>query len=61
MGGMKRQLHVSQALARIKSLEAAIRIAKEYLESGEHADWSAFRPLFNPKLKDGKELPPHRD
>ena len=44
---------------RIESLEQAIRRAKEYLESGKHADWRGFRPLFVPKLKDGKELPPH--
>lgn len=58
---MKNKLQASQVLARIKSLEAAIRMAKEYLESGKHANWSVFRPLFNPKLKDGKELPPHKD
>jgi hypothetical protein len=46
---------------RIESLEEAIRKAKEYLESGKHADWHRFRPLFIHKLKDGKELPPHRD
>jgi hypothetical protein len=48
-------------LDRIESLEQAICKAREYLESGEHANWSGFRPLFNCKLKDGKELPPHRD
>jgi len=46
---------------RIESLEQAIRRAREYLESGEHADWHGFRPLFNRKSKDGKELPPHKD
>jgi hypothetical protein len=46
---------------RIESLEQAIRRAREYLESGKHADWRGFRPLFARKLKDGKELPPHRD
>lgn len=46
---------------RIEHLEQAIRRAKEYLESGKHADWHGFRPLFNRKLKDGKELPPHKD
>src|SRR4051794_1676915 len=46
---------------RIESLEQAIRRAKEYLESGKHADWHKFRPLFDHKLKDGKEVPPHRD
>ena len=46
---------------RIESLEQEIRRAKEYLESGEHADWHGFRPLFDRKLKDGKDLPPHKD
>ena len=46
---------------RIESLEQAIRRAREYLESGKHADWHGFRPLFDGKLKDGKELPPHKD
>jgi hypothetical protein len=42
---------------RIELLEQAIRKANEYLESGKHADWHAFRPLFGHK----RELPPHRD
>jgi hypothetical protein len=46
---------------RIKSLEEAIHKATEYLESGKHADWHGFRPLFDRKLKDAKELPPHKD
>jgi len=46
---------------RIESLEVAIRKATEYLESGKHADWHGFRPLLDRKLKDGKELPPHKD
>ncbi len=46
---------------RIESLEQAIRRAREYLESGKHAEWHGFRPLFDRKLKDGKELPPHKD
>ena len=46
---------------RIKSFEQAISRAREYLESGKHAHWSGFRPLFVNKLKDGKELPPHKD
>ena len=46
---------------RIESLEQAIRRAREYLESGKHADWHGFRPLFDRKLKDGKERPPHKD
>lgn len=48
-------------LDRIESLEQDIGRAREYLESGKHADWSGFRPLFVRKLKDGKELPPHKD
>jgi hypothetical protein len=48
-------------LDRIESLEQAIGKAREYLESGKHADWSGFRPLFVRKRKDGKELPPHKD
>jgi hypothetical protein len=45
----------------IESLEQAIRRAREFLESGKHAGWHGFRPLFDKKLKDGKELPPHKD
>ncbi len=48
-------------LERIESLQQAIGRAKEYLESGKHANWSGFRPLFVHKSKDGKELPPHKD
>ena len=46
---------------RIESFELAISRAREYLESGKHANWIGFRPLFVSKLKDGKELPPHKD
>ena len=46
---------------RIESLEQAIRRAMEYLESGKHADWHGFRPLFDHKLRDGKILPPHKE
>jgi len=48
-------------LERIESFEEAIAKAKEYLESGKHAHWAGFRPLFATKLKNGKELPPHKD
>ena len=48
-------------LQRIEGFEKAIVKAREYLESGKHAAWSGFRPLFVPKLKDGKEVPPHKD
>jgi len=46
---------------RIKHLEEAIVRANEYLKSGKHAQWEGFRPFFVKKLKDGKEMPPHRD
>jgi hypothetical protein len=48
-------------LDRVESLAQAIRIAKEYLESGQHAVWPGFRPLFVRKLREGKELSPHKD
>jgi hypothetical protein len=48
-------------LDRIKNLEEAISKGREYLDSGAHADWSGFRPLFNTKMRDGKALPPHKD
>ena len=48
-------------LERIESFEQAIGRAREYLESGQHAHWSGFRPLFVHKQNDGKELPPHKD
>ena len=52
---------IKAVLERIESIEQAISIAREYLESGKHAHWSGFRPIFVHKLKDGKELPPHKD
>ncbi len=48
-------------LDRIKHLEEAITKGREYLESGKHATWHGFRPLFDAKLRDGKVLPPHKD
>ena len=48
-------------LERIKAFEEAIIRGREYLESGKHADWSGFRPLFAIKVRSGKPLPPHRD
>jgi len=48
-------------LKRIKHLEESIAKGHEYLESGEHAHWHGFRPLFFPKVKDGKMLPPHKN
>jgi len=46
---------------RVMRLEADIIKAREYLETGEHSSWHKFQPLFNQKLKDGKEMPPHKD
>ena len=48
-------------LERIKTHEDALIKAQEYLKTGAHADWHGFRALFAPKLKDGREVPPHRD
>jgi hypothetical protein len=48
-------------LDRIKSLEDDIAKAREYLETGAHAHWHGFRPLFNDKVRDGELLPPHKD
>jgi hypothetical protein len=46
---------------RIKLVEQAIAKAKEYLATGKHAHWVGFRPLFDSKFRNGKELPPHKD
>lgn len=46
---------------RIKHLEEAITKGREYLESGKHGHWHGFRPLFAPKVRDGKTSPPHKD
>ena len=48
-------------LERIKSFEKALTRAHEYLQSGAHADWSGFRPIFYGKVREGAELPPHKD
>lgn len=48
-------------LERIKRLEEAIAKGREYLETGRHAGWRGFRPLFAAKKRDGRELPPHKD
>jgi hypothetical protein len=48
-------------LARIGRIEAAITKAREYLDSGKHAEWTGFRPLFVDKKRDGRILPPHPD
>ena len=38
-------------LERIKDIEDAIAKGREYLETGEHAHWHGFRPLFAHKVK----------
>jgi hypothetical protein len=48
-------------LDRIKQIEEAIAKGREYLQTGEHANWHGFRPLFAGKVRDGKALPPHKD
>jgi len=48
-------------LTRIERLEQKIAKGHEYLESGKHANWNGFRAWFAPKVRDGKELPPHKD
>ena len=48
-------------LDRIKHLEEAISKGREYLETGEHAHWHGFRPLFAAKIVEGKKSPPHKD
>ena len=48
-------------LDRIKHIEVAITKGREYLQTGEHAHWHGFRPLFSDKVRDGKALPPHED
>jgi len=48
-------------LNRIESLREAIENATEYLETGKHADWSGFRAMFVQKVRDGKELSPHKE
>ena len=50
-----------EVVSRIKRFEEAIAKGREYLETGEHADWHGFRPLFVRKMRNGKPLPPHRD
>ncbi|MCE9636363.1 MAG: hypothetical protein K8T90_11725 [Planctomycetes bacterium] len=48
-------------LDRIASIQDAIVRAREYLESGDHAHWPGFRPLFVSKRRGGIVLPPHKD
>jgi hypothetical protein len=46
---------------RIQSYEEDLIKAREYLETGAHSDWQGFRPWFVSKIKNGREVPPHRD
>jgi len=48
-------------LNRIKNFEIELIKAHEYLESGKHAHWGQFSPLFVEKFKEGKKVPPHKD
>ena len=48
-------------LERIESIEQAIGRARAYLDTGKHAHWSGFRPLFDAKFKNDKEVSPHKD
>lgn len=48
-------------LERMESHKDALVRAKEYLETGAHSNWPGFRALFAPKIRDGREMPPHKD
>jgi len=58
---MKMKLKEKTILDRIRHIEDAISKSHEYLESGQHAHWHGFKPLFAEKMSDGKALPPHKD
>jgi len=55
------ELKKKDILERIQKLEESILKANEYLETGANAHWHGFRPIFKTKIKNGKELPPHKD
>lgn len=61
LNGVSRIAKAKALQDRIRHLEQAIAKATEFLNTGEHAHWARFRPLFIHKHRDGKELPPHRD
>ena len=61
MGKIIMDAKVKAILDRIRGLEKSISIGHEYLETGKHANWSGFRPLFTQKERNGKAMPPHRD
>lgn len=50
-----------EILERIDLMEQHILKSRKYLESRKHAQWIGFRPLFAKKVKNGVELPPHKD
>jgi hypothetical protein len=58
---MQSTLKKKTILNRINDLEVEIAKAREYLQTGAHAHWHGFRPLFKKKVKDGITLPPHKD
>jgi hypothetical protein len=60
-GGPEMNAKTKSVIERIKRIEEAIIKGREYLESGAHANWRGFRPLFNAKVRNGKAMPPHRD
>jgi hypothetical protein len=58
---MQTRAKMKAVLERIKRFEEAINKGREYLETGNHANWEGFRPLFDAKVSNGKEAPPHKD
>ena len=58
---MGKELKEKAIRERINSLEDDISKAREYIETGANAHWHKFKPLFDEKLRDGKQLPPHKD
>ena len=58
---MRMDLKRKVILKRIQRHEDALTRAKEFLETGAHADWHGFRALFAQKFKDSRVAPPHRD
>lgn len=58
---MSNNLKKKAILDRVKSLEDEIVKAREYLETGVHAHWHGFHPLFKWKVKGGEVQPPHKE
>jgi hypothetical protein len=57
----RRQDKIRSVSERIVRLKAGIDKARAYLESGQHAHWSGFRPLFMDRRKNGVACLPHED